>query len=160
MIDAAWSDRLILFFTEMLEFYKKFLALESEKYTKVVSGQLNELDSFMKQEQAYLLKSRGMEQERLEILEKAGAPKASFREMIPLLEPARQESIRKLYEEITTTISKLQNMNKKCSQMTRLKLGQISRILSNLEDHPELKQIYGDKLQNAAKPEGTFSRKI
>lgn len=159
MIDAEWSDRLIQFFESLLDFYKEFLSFEQEKYSIIASGKLNELDSYLKREQAFVLKARGLDQERIKTLEEAGAAEGTFREMIPQLEPSRQERMKSLYEQISDTVNKLQSVNKRCSQMTRLKLGRVSKVLSSLENHPELKQIYGKKLQNAGS-EGTFSRKI
>lgn len=160
MINGEWSDKLIHFFDGLLAFYKKFLSFENEKYDTIISGKLDQLDSCLKQEQAFVLKARGLDHDRKMLLEEAGAAQDTFREMIPNLEPSRQETMQKLYEEISDTISSIQSMNKRCSQMIKIKLGQVSKVLSQLENHPELKKIYSDKLQNVEQPEGTFSRKI
>ena len=159
MVDAAWSDRLLRFFRDMLAFYEEFLSFEKEKYAVLVSGKLKELDTCLKREQAFTLKARGFEHNRVRLLKEAGVSDGTFRELISKLEPSRQEPMKKLYGEISGTVGRLQNTNSRCSQMTRVKLGRVSHILSNAENHPELKRIYGKKLPDA-EPGSTFSEKI
>lgn len=160
MVNAEWSDKLIQFFESLLAFYKNLLSFEQEKYDVLVSGKVNELDSYLKKEQAYVLKARGLDQTREKMLEEAGATGGTFRELIPELEVSKQEPMNQLYQEISDTVNQIQNINKRFSKMTHLKLNLVSKILSNVENHPELKKIYVNKLQNTERTESSFSRKI
>lgn len=160
MIDTNWSDRLLEFFKAMLGFYGDFLTFEREKYSVIVSGELVKLDGSLKREQAFVLKARGLDSDRQKLLEQAGAADCTFRELIPLVEPSRQAELQRVYGEICSTISDIQNVNRRCSQMTKLKMNRISRVLSEMENHPELRQIYGSKLQGHMETDSTFSRKI
>ena len=161
MIDAKQSDRLLRFFEDMLLFYKDFLTFEQKKYDIILSGDYAKLDEALKQEQAFTLKARGMESERTKLLQETGASGSTFRELIPQIEPSRQEKMQKLYEDISAVIESIRQTNGRSSQMIRIKMNHVSKVLSNLENHPELKQIYNDKLKKKqVNPKGTFSRKI
>lgn len=160
MIDAERSDKLLRFFGNMLAFYQDFLTFERDKYNIIASGELEKLDEALKQEQAFTLKARGLEIERKKLLEEAGAAQYTFRELIPQVELSRQEPMKKLYSDISATVADVRQVNERCSRMTHLKMGRVSQILSKIEDHPELKQIYKSNLQNPAGGEGSFSRKV
>lgn len=160
MIDAKQSDRLLHFFEEMFSFYQDFLAFEQEKYGIIVSGDFAKLDEALKREQAFTLKARGMESERAELLEEIGAEGSTFRELIPQIEPSRQKKMQALYEDISSAVGRIRQTNERSSRMIQVKMGHVSKVLANLENHPELKQIYNDKFNRQLNAENTFSRKI
>jgi hypothetical protein len=160
MLTKEWSDRLLGFFKGLLDFYKKFLALEREKYNILISGRLEQLDGCMKREQAFSLKARGLEQKRQDLLKEAGEGQSSFRELIGQTEPSLQPNMRKIYSELSSTVSDVQRTNKKCSEITHMKLGYVSQMISKAENGPELKQIYGKKQGQAEMPEDSFSKKV
>ena len=160
MIDAERSDKLLRFFESMLAFYQDFLTFEREKYNIIVSGELGKLDEALNRAQAVTLKARGLEIDRKKVLEEAGAAQYTFRELIPQVEPSRRGAMEKLYGGISATVADVRQVNERCSRMTRLKMGRVSQILSKIEDHPELKQIYKSNLQNPAGAESSFSRKV
>lgn len=160
MVDAENSDRLVRFFEDLLAFYKTFLVLEKEKYNVVLSGKLEALDECMNREQAFSMKARGLENNRQELLKEVGAAHGTFRELIPQVDPAKQEKMRSLYAELSDTVSSIRNINDKCTKMIHIKMNHVSRILAQAENHPELKKIYGSKLQGAAEHDVSFSKKI
>ena len=160
MINAEQSDRLLLFFENMLSFYRDFLAFEREKHGIIVSGDFAKLDKALKREQAFTLKARGMENDRKELLENAGVEGGTFRELIPQVEPSRQEKMQKLYEDFSSTVEDIRWVNERSGRMIHLKMGRVSKVLSNLQDHPELKRIYGNNFNKKAGSASTFSRKV
>ena len=148
MIDAALCDKLYSLIGETLEFYRKFLALETEKYGDVAAGRLKAIDAHMAKEQAFILKAKGLEQERRRLMEQTGQEKATLRELIALL------------PELSRTVNSLKRTNDRCQQLTTIKLRQISKILGGLEGHPELKRIYGSSPEQTPGADGVFSVKI
>ena len=160
MLDKTASDRLIDFFERMLEFYKKFLALESEKCKDVQAGSLDRLDGRIREEQAFLLKARGFEHERLALEEQAGCPGVSFRDIVPLFEPERRESVQKLYTDLSSTVRELKQTNEKCNRLTGIKLHRATNILEKLQNNPELKAVYDSKIETKKQAAGLFSKKV
>jgi hypothetical protein len=160
MLDAEKSERLIRFFEDLLVFYQEFLDLERKKYNVVLSEKLGSLDEGMNQEQAFSLKARGLESSRQGLLKEMGIQQCTFRELIPQVDLSKQEQMRSLYQELSSTVSSIQSVNSKCTNMIRFKRERVSHILAHAENHPELKQIYGSKLQGAAEHPVSFSKKI
>ena len=160
MLTAECSDQLLCFFHSLNDFYKKFLKLEQDKHTILLSGKLDQLDSCMKQEQAFVLEARGLEQKRQSLLKKAGAGEHSFHELISQTEPSRQSAMQKVYGDLSSALADVQQVNQKCNELARIKLGYVSHVLSKMENQPELKQIYGKDSHLSGNPERTFSRKV
>lgn len=160
MLDKPTEDRLTGLFERLLAFYKKFLKLESEKFADVSAGSLDRLDGRIRDEQAYLLKARGLEQERLALEEQAGCPGAAFRELIPLFEPERRETAQKYYEDLSSVIRELKETNRECNRLTGVKLHQAKNILEKLQDNPELKAVYDSKIRAKTQAAGLFSKKV
>ena len=160
MLDAAMSDRLIAFFGGLLDFYRDFLSLETDKYGDVAAGRLKELNARMTDEQAFVLKAKGFEQERLRLLREAGADTATLGELISLLPEDRRQTMRKVHSELSSTVNSLKRVNDSCQQLTKTKLRQTAKVLSGLEDHPELKRIYDPSSGDTTDPGGVFSIKI
>lgn len=160
MLDHALCDEIIAFFSSMLEFYKSFLSLESQKYTDVANGSLETLNAHMSKEQAFVLKARGLEQDRQQLMEKAGIPKATFREMIAQFPDEKRDAANRLYTDISNVTGKLRQTNINCNRLIKVKLGHVSKILSVLKDHPELRRIYGTGTESKATEGIHFSEKI
>ena len=160
MIGTEQTDRLLRFFEEMLAFYRDFLEFERRKYGIIVSGDLAKLDESLRQEQAFTLKARGLESDRVKLLEKTGCSGFPFRDLPAEVDPSRREAMQKLYENISVTVRGVQQVNKRCAGMTKVKMARASKTLSEMENHPELKKIYGEKFKGNTGTGSTFSRKI
>lgn len=160
MLDDAMSDRLIAFFGGLLDFYRDFLSLETEKYGDVAAGRLKKVNASMAEEQAFVLKAKGFEQERIKLLQETGADTATLGELISLLPSDRQQAMRKVHSELSRTLNSLKRVNDSCQQLTKTKLRQTAKALSGLEGHPELKRIYDPSSGDPTDPGGVFSIKI
>lgn len=160
MLDKPMSDKLTALFKRMLAFYEKFLQLETEKYEDVKAGVLDRLDQRIREEQAFLLKARGLEHERLKLQEKAGCPQTAFRDLIPLFAPEQQESMRKLYDDLSAVIRKLKQTNEDCNRLTGAKLHQAEIILNRMQNSPELRAVYDSKVKKRTQAPGLFSEKV
>lgn len=160
MIGAEQTDELLRFFGQMLAFYREFLAFERGKYEIIVSGNFEKLDASLKREQAFTMKARGLEKDRIKILEKSGCAQATFRELIDEVDPPRREAMQKLYEDLSAAVADVKTVNERAAGMTRAKVNRVTKILSNMENQPELKRIYGNHLEEGTGPETTFSKKV
>ena len=160
MLDGETAGRLIPFFEELLKFYREFLKVEEEKYGDLTEGRLDRLDARMKQEQACVLRARGLEQERQQLLSKAGEPATPFRDLIPKFPSELREKIQAVFEDLSSVLLELRETARKNDQMTRQKLRRVSAVLEQLENHPELRQIYSEKLGTEAAPSGILSKKV
>ena len=104
MISESLADEFIRFFQNYLSFYKEFFQLETEKYDDISKNRVSRIDAHVKKEEAFMLKSRGLELERDRLVAKTEHPKATFRELIPLFEPPQRGQIQKIYNELSKVL--------------------------------------------------------
>ncbi len=160
MLSADLADRLNALLEKALGFYREFLKLEQEKYGVVAAGRLEKLDACMKREQAFVLKARGLDRERQKLMDETPAPRATLREVLPAFPPEKRERAHSLYGSLSAAVGELQKANGRCQKLTRVRLNQISRIRSKIENNPELRRTYGESAKAAPPPEGFFSEKV
>lgn len=160
MMDTESSGRLISYFKKLLEFYRKFLKLEQNKREYLEQNKLDRLDECIKQEQAFVLRARGLERERMELLQKVHYPNAKFRELIPRFPSGDREQAQSLYESLSSVLTDMQKTNKENQRLTEQKLRRASVVLDKLKGQPELRKIYGEKLKNKNQFPVLLSKKI
>ncbi|HBN79986.1 MAG TPA: hypothetical protein DD433_01220, partial [Ruminococcaceae bacterium] len=71
-MEQALAAEFLSFLDRYLSFYRDFLALEKEKYDDIAKGRIDRMDGHVKKEEAFLLRSRGLEQERDRLAARAG----------------------------------------------------------------------------------------
>jgi flagellar biosynthesis/type III secretory pathway chaperone len=160
MMDAESSGRLISYFKNLLEFYQKFLKLEQEKHEYLKQNKLDRLDECIKREQAFVLKARGLELDRMELLRKIRHPNAKFRELIPEFPSESREQAQNLYESLSSVLTDMKKTNKENQLLTERKLRRASVVLEKLKGHPELQKIYNEKTRNKNQFPVLLSKKI
>lgn len=160
MLDSGTARKLTALFETMLEFYREFLSLEEEKLGALKSSRLELLDSLLRREQAFVLRAKGLELDRQRLVEETGNSGTTFRELLELFLPEEQEKPKELYNELSSTIARLQKVSADSEHLLQIKSVRAATIVSRLENDPQLRQVYSEKL-NKAKPDRTiFSKKI
>lgn len=160
MINKTLSGELAAFFEQYLTFYREFLDLEMQKYDDMSRNNLKSLDGHVKSEQAYMLKSKGLEIERDRLIEKAGASKTTFRELIPMLDESVRDRVQELYKELSDVLQNLKEINIRNNYITELRLHKVEINLKKLENHPELQKVYNGQAHEGSRNMNILSKKI
>jgi len=160
MMNKTLSNELVLFLERYLAFYKSFLQMETNKYEDITHNNLSKLDQHVKDEQAYMLKSKGLEIERDKLVVQAGVPKATFRELIPLSDETVREHLQEIYDDLSNVLLDLKEINVRCNYVTKLKLHSVEVNLKKLGDNPELQKMYTQKASKGTKPLNILSKRI
>ena len=142
MIDKELAEKLLEFLRNYLNFYKSFLEIESKKYSDLANNNVATLDAHVRNEEAFMLKARGLELERDKLVAQAGGPKSTFRQLIPMFEPALQPQAKSIFDELSQVTLNLKETNLRCNQLTELKLHKIEKDINILKNNPELQRIY------------------
>lgn len=139
MLTAQHSAELIQLLKQHVAFYREFFEIELAKHEVVTANRINELDSFVVREQAFMLKSRGFEQQREQFLDKVASKKTTLRELIPLVddENLRGEVVQ-LYDELSCALLDLKEINRATNSMVEMRLHRIDSTIKALE-----KQVTG-----------------
>ncbi len=160
MLDADTAEKLLLLLEKSLGFYRDFLDLEKKKYEDLLSGRLEKLDGRLKREQAFVLESRGLDRKRQKLMDQTGNPRASFRELLPDFPPEKREKAESLYRGLSEVLFELKRANARCQKMAKVRLNQVSRVLSKLGDSPELRRPYRESAKTDVRHSGLFSMKV
>jgi hypothetical protein len=160
MLDSGTVRKLTALFETMLEFYREFFALEEEKLDTLKSSRLELLDSLLRREQASVLRAKGLELDRQRLMEEVGNSGKTFRELLELFPPEDREKPKELYEELSSTIVRLQKVIADSAHLLRIKSMRAAAIVSRLDNDPQLRQVYGEKLNRAKPDRSIFSKKI
>lgn len=160
MINKGLSDELLAYFERCLSFYESFLQLETNKYNDVLNNLLSAIDQHVKDEQAYMLKARGLEAERTKLVNQTETPDATFKELIPLLDESVRGQAREHFESLSDILLEMKEVNRRCNHLTEIKLRQIQKYLDTLETQGEQPKTYNDQAQKNAGPINMVSKKV
>lgn len=159
-MDVSLANELLEFFKKYLSFYKDFLQLETDKYNDLETKQLNSLQKNIKQEEVFMLRSRGFEKDRETLLSKTELPKATFRELIPLFPLTEREQIETIYQELSQVLLDLKEMNRRCNALTQLSLHHVQQELDHLDKQNQGQKVYTPKAVNDEQLTGILSKKV
>lgn len=160
MLDSGTARKLTALFETMLGFYREFLALEEEKLDALKSSRLELLDPLLRREQAFVLRAKGLELDRQRLMEESGNSEATFHALLELFLPEEREKPKELYEELSSTIVRLQKVSSDSERLLKIKSTRAAAIISRLENDPQLRQVYSEKLSKAKPDRSVFSKKI
>ncbi|MEG2429550.1 MAG: flagellar export chaperone FlgN [Oscillospiraceae bacterium] len=135
MLSEQYSQEFIIFLKRYNDFYQDFVTLENGKFNAMTADDITLIDDFVKKEQAFLLKSRGFERERDCYMDKAKHSELTLREFIPLLDTNFQEKAKELFENLTTSLYALKDINKRCNNLAEIRLHKVSKILNQNQNY-------------------------
>ena len=143
----------------MIKFYSEFLAFEQNKLEAVEENKLNLLDDLVKQEEAFVLKSRGMEQNRIKSQEAAGFADKKLRDLIEIAPEDIKEELKEYFAELNDIVSLLQHTSERCNIAIKARLSAIDRAMQRIKDDGKPK-TYDDSANSRKSGRALFSDKI
>lgn len=159
-MDRILADKLVLFFENYLSFYKEFLQLETDLFHSIISNRFESIDSLVQSEEAYLLRSRGLEIERDRLVSQTGSPKATYRELIPLFDSPQRENLESNYQELSQVLLELKAMNRRCGCSLELRLHRIHTAMEGLDKRSHPQTVYSPKTGGGGELSGILCKKI
>lgn len=154
------QKELLKFFEIYLDFYKAFCNLEHIKLQDMQNGQIALLDAHVRREEAYMLKSKGLELERDKLLEECGNKGTSFRMLLPQFDGEEAERIQAIYHELSNVLVEMKEINGSCNNLTRVKLHKMERTREKIQQNPQLQATYNSRAQGVAPSSGIFSKRV
>ena len=146
--------------TDYIRFYSEFLAFEQNKLEAVEQNKLELLDGLVKQEEVFLLKSRGMEQNRIKSQEEHGFADKRLRDLIEIAPDDMKEELLAKFTELNAIVVQLQRTNERCNVAIKARLQAIERAMDRIK--AENTQKTYDDAANSKKKNGKafFSDKV
>jgi len=157
MMEETLAREILLFLEDYASFYKDFLQLETQKYESIVSNNLELMDSFSSQEQAYKLKARGLEQKRENLLKEAGYEKITFRKLLDQLPESSRGKAADLFRGLSSVILDLKEINLRSIYLVEIRLHRIENMIKKQSGAPA--EAYGKTPQHSM-TQTVISRKV
>lgn len=146
--------------SDYINFYSEFLAFEQNKLEAVEQNRLELLDGLVKQEEVFLLKSKGMEQARIKSQSENGFADKRLRDLIDIAPDDKKEELLIKFTELNKIINELQRTNGRCNIAIKARLQAIDRAMDKIK--AENNQKTYDDAASSKKGQGKafFSDKV
>lgn len=121
----------------LIELMKHLTSIEQDKLKAVTSKDLDALNLCIKNEQAQILKLRGLDKQREQIQESLGYKNLSFEEIISSLSPDEKEETNKLYLTLQQTTNTFKEINATIKTALDVNLHMIDAAMNRLNITPD-----------------------
>lgn len=116
---------------QMISLFDEYLPLEEKKLKAVKENDLVALEDCMTQEQAVVLKLRGLEKKREDAQKANGWEGKRFREIIGLVPEEQQAEYQRLFETLSRSVKLFHSANKSAMDTMNLNLRQIDKAIKS-----------------------------
>lgn len=118
---------------EMTDFFQKFLPLEKEKLKAAENKQVTFVEECMTKEQAMILKLRGYEKQREDILKKAGLEGKTLSEITQMLSGEEKVQMEAVTEAFSRSVREFHSVNEEALKLIQLNLRELDAVLTEKE---------------------------
>ncbi len=133
----------------LIELLEHLLPIEKDKLKAVTSNNLDALNNCMKNEQAHVLKLKGLDKKREQIQADLGYEKLTFKEILDRLPSDQKEEGKRLFTALQGATSQFNEVNDSIKTALDVNMHLISTTLSKLGINPDTKQTpSGNNLKN------------
>lgn len=88
------------------------------------------IDGFIQDEQAYILKLRGLEQRRLRLAESLGWKSLTFRQILEKAAPSQKEQLKPIFSELENQLKQLEQARKAAEKIINTRLHELQVSIS------------------------------
>lgn len=126
---------------ELIQLFQHLIEVEEGKVEVVRKNQVIALEECMNQEQAAILKLRGLEQKREQLLESMGYGGFTFRRILEECPSAQKDILSPLFQELEKNIASFKEVNDNGKELLQLNL---HKIETAMKGKPE--KVFSNKL--------------
>lgn len=116
---------------ELINFFDSLLALEDRKLLAIKNNDVILLEDYIKEEQVYVLKLRGLDKKRETIQAELGFGKLSFKEIIASADSELHEKLLPLFEVLNKNMELFKNTNASSKLLIERNLYNIEKLLES-----------------------------
>ena len=151
-----------LLISSLTEVFQEMIVLESNKLDAIAVNDIEKLEQYMKEEQAYAMKMRGLDGKREALQKSMGFENLTLREVIARLDPAEAERLAEMDGLLRTMIEELKNAVSCTKKYIELHLCSLQMLLdqANESKSSETYDNKGEKQPPDAAPKKFAPKKI
>lgn len=128
---------------QMISLFDEHLPLEEKKLKAVTENDLVTLEDCMKQEQAVVLKLRGLEKKREDAQKANGWEGKRFREIIELVPEDQRAEFQRLFDDLDRSIALFRSTNSSAMDTMNVHLRQIGKVIKTKDPKGAYNQAGG-----------------
>ena len=148
-VNAEGFESFCRIIQDTLELFDDLISFENKKLDAIAANDVALLDRYMNDEQAYLLKMRGLDQKREKMQGQLGATDLTFRELTDRFSGHERETLVALYEKLSAKSLELKDSIAATKRYIDLHLNSISSLLEKLEGNAAPYGKNGEKERKA-----------
>ena len=138
---------------EITELLRQYLPLEEEKLKAVKENKVSIVEDCMLKEQALLLKMKGLDRKREDILKEKGCEGMTLKEVIHRLGEEEKRKAQPVFDEFALIVQNFNSLNEESMKLIRLNLHRIEK-----ETVKQGGQVYGKENGNSPETDNFISR--
>lgn len=105
-----------------VDFYRELTVFLMKKHTKILEDDLEWLTDSLNDEQAFLMKSRSLEEKRLELFEGLGIGDKKLKELVDEAPDDYKPKMSMLYSQLTELVNNITELNAQTTEVVKRKL--------------------------------------
>lgn len=124
---------------EYISLMDKLITFEKEKLQAIQGKKTEELDAFLKEEQAYLLQLRGLDQKREKIQKENGFEGMTYRQIIAKAQGDMQHDLDESFQQLDVKTKEFKELIKTINSYIDIKLHTIDAVMEKFGAEPPAK---------------------
>ncbi len=125
-----------------LSLYEEFLKVEEEKYNVILTDDIKRLDEIVSEEQAFFLKSRGLDQKRENILKELNLSGKTLKDVIEYVEECDKERFSDIHKRIYKALADFKEKNNQCQDLVQIRLHRAQAMIDKLGESNNQSKLY------------------
>ncbi len=121
-MDKITADAVVKCLEIDVDFYRELTVFLMKKHTKILADDLEWLTDSLNDEQAYLMKSRSLEDKRLELFKGLGIGDKKLSELIEESPEEYRPKMRMLYGQLVELVDNITELNSQTTEVVKRKL--------------------------------------
>lgn len=139
---------------DLITLFRQFIKIEETKLNAATGKHVATLEDCVTQEQALLLRLRGLEQSRERAQKKAGYEGLQFREILERVPDDEREELYELFDELSREVQMFREINEDANQILQTNLYAIEKALKK-----KTSGLYNEKGKNETEARHMTNRK-
>lgn len=140
--------------SDLIRLFRQLIKVEEVKLNAAAGKHIGTLEDCVKQEQALLLRLRGLEQNRERTQKKVGYEGLQFREILERVPDNEREELYELFDELSREIQMFREINEDSNQILQTNIHSIEKAL-----YKKTGGVYNEKGKNEAEVRHMTNRK-
>lgn len=140
MMDSYTANAVVKCLEIDVDFYRELTIFLMKKHTKILADDLDWLTDSLNDEQAFLMKSRSLEEKRLALFKGLGIADKKLSELADEAPDEYRPKIKMLTEQLTETVEKITELNQQTTEIVKRKLDNQKEFVqrAGILDKPEV----------------------